>query len=133
MTEYTKMNVFELLNRIDDSVNTDDAVQAISVLRIKLAIDANNLSTRLLDSNKVTREVAEKQLGASERANELTEQLLLSNEQASKQNAENARSMNSATQQLAKSTNSLKWATWALVIFAAVQVFIALAAFLKTP
>jgi hypothetical protein len=111
MAEYTKMSVVDLLNRIDDSVGTDDAVQSISVLRIKLAVDANNLSALLLDSNKATRDVAEKQLAASEKANRLAEELLLSNRQSSIQGEKNAKLMNDATEQLAKSTGSLKWAT----------------------
>jgi hypothetical protein len=67
----------------------------------------------------------------SARANELTEKLIASNEEASKQNETNARALSDATQELANSTNSLKWATWALVLFAAVQVAIALFAYLK--
>jgi len=80
---------------------------------------------------KRSQEISEKQLDVSNEANELTKRLLLSNEQARKQNEENAKSMNAATQVLANSTKWLKWATWALVLFTAVQAAIALAALLK--
>jgi len=69
-------------------------------------------------------EIEAHKLGAQ--ANDLTKKLITSNEEASKQNEKNARALSDATQELANSTNSLKWATWALVLFAAVQVAIAL-------
>jgi hypothetical protein len=76
---------------------------------------------------KRNQDISEKQLDVSNEANSLTKKLLLSNEQASKQNEENARLMNDATQQLATSTRSLNRATWILVIFTAVQAFVAAA------
>ncbi|MGD0345478.1 MAG: hypothetical protein ABSA85_01915 [Terracidiphilus sp.] len=77
---------------------------------------------------KRNQEIAERQLDVSNEANALTKKLLISNEKASKQNEENALLMNGATQQLATSTRSLNRATWILVVFTAVQAFVAAAA-----
>jgi hypothetical protein len=96
----------------------------IALANAKMGIENNNLVKR-------TQELTEKQIEVSSRANELTEKLLLSNEEASKQGEKNAELMYKATVQLAKSTRSLNWATWVLVIFTAVQAFIAIAGFLK--
>lgn len=76
-------------------------------------------------------ELTKQQIHLSARANDLTEKLIASNDEASKQNEKNAKALSDATQKLANSTNWLKWATWALVLFAAGQVAIALIACLK--
>jgi hypothetical protein len=84
MTDYAKMTPEELLNNADTGMpNSDDAIQSLRVAEIKIAIRANDLSGRLLDSYKATRELAVKQLE--------------SDEQASKDNKLNAESMNKAT------------------------------------
>jgi len=71
------------------------------------------------------------QLDLTREANGLSEKILKSNEEASKQNAEYATSMNKATRQLANSTKWLTVATCGLVLFAAVQAFIAFLALYK--
>ena len=76
-------------------------------------------------------ELTKQQIKLSARANDLTEKLIASNEEASKQNERNAEALSDATQELASSTNWLRWATWALVLFTAVQAAIALIAYLK--
>ena len=93
--------------------------------KLKAAGLANDLNERLLASNKDSLAIATKQLAASEKANSLTLDLLVSNEEAKVQDEKNANSMNAATQELASSTKWLKWATWALVLFTAVQAIIA--------
>jgi len=67
----------------------------------KLASDENNLSERLLESNKRQSNVAEK----------------------------NATALNEATVQLAKSTSGLNRATWVLAIFTGIQVILAIVNF----
>ena len=111
MIEYSKMTIDQLLMNADtQGYGSDTAMQCLKVAEIK---------------------IQQEQIGLASCANELSRRLLLSNEQASKDNETNAKLMNSATEELAKSTKSLNWATWVLVIFTAVQAFIAIAAFLK--
>jgi hypothetical protein len=81
-----------------------------------------------LQLRKAEMRIRQEQIKVANQANQLSRTLIESNELASKQNEENAKQMNSATQALAQSTYWLKWATWALVIFTAVQAAIALAA-----
>jgi hypothetical protein len=86
MTDYAKMTPDELLENADRGMpESPNAIHSLRVAEIKLAIRANEISGRLLDSNKATREVAEKQLAASQKANELAEALLESNRTASDQ------------------------------------------------
>jgi hypothetical protein len=76
-------------------------------------------------------EIRSRQIDLTHEANYLSEKLLKSNEEASKQSEENAKSMNLATKQLANSTKWLTIATCGLVLFAAVQAFIAFLALYK--
>ena len=99
--------------------------KTVAIANAKIGVENNKLTMR-------TQELTEEQIKISIRANELTEKLLLSNEQASKQSERDAELMYKATEQLAKSTRSLNWATWALVIFTAVQAAIAIAAFFNS-
>lgn len=90
-----------------------------------------NLDGLNLQLRKAEMRIRQEQIKVALRTNELSETLIESNERASKQNEENARQINAATQELAKSTKWLKWATWALVVFTAVQAAIAFAALFK--
>jgi hypothetical protein len=118
MTDYAKMTPDELLRNADTgSPNSDDAIHSLRVAEIKIALRANELSEKTLDSSKATRELAVRQLECDE--------------QASKDNKLSAESMNKATAQLANSTKWLTIATCGLVLFAAVQAFIAFLALFK--
>ena len=110
MTEYSKMTIDKLLMNADTQGFGSEAMQLLKVAEIKLQQEQIKLACN---------------------ANELSNKLLLSNKQASKQNDKNAELMNTATQELAKSTRSLKCATWVLGAFTAVQALIALAALFK--
>jgi hypothetical protein len=111
----------EWANRGGDSFSTD-----ICHLRVRACLDIAKIKLA-----KTDQEISERQIELAQEANSLSDKLLKSNEQASKDSEKNAQLMNSATEQLASSTKSLNWATWALVIFTAVQAFIAIAAFFK--
>jgi hypothetical protein len=129
MIEYSKMEVGELIQRADDSVETNDAVQSLRIAEIKLAIRANELNGKLLDSNDASRIIAAKQLAISESANELTKEMLASNKRSSETAEKNAEALNNATVQLAKSTSGLNRATWILAIFTGIQVVLAIVNF----
>jgi hypothetical protein len=123
----SELTVEELISRVGNFDYKHDQplwTRYAKMAEVKLQLENIALTKR-------SQEISEKQLDVSNEANELTKRLLLSNEQARKQNEENAKSMNAATQVLANSTKWLKWATWALVLFTAVQAAIALAALLK--
>ena len=129
MTNYSGLTPEELIQRADSgSPYSPDAQHCLHVAEVKVAIRANELNGRLLDSQKATREVEEKQLIASQEANELTRKLLESNQKTSEQGERTAKSMNNATIQLADSTKSLNRATWVLVTVTAVQALTAIAA-----
>jgi len=129
MTEYSKMEVGELLTRADDSVDTPDAVQSLRIAEIKLAMRANELNGKLLDCNDEARKIAAKQLAASDSANALSTELLASNRHSSEIAEKNAEALNNATVQLAKSTHGLNRATWILAIFTGIQVVLAIVNF----
>ena len=138
MIEYSKMEVGELIQRADDSVNTDDSTHSLRVAEIKLANRANELNGKLLDSNDASRTIAAKQLAISESANNLAKEMLASNKRSSETAEKNAEALNNATVQLAKSTSGLNRATWILAIFTGIQVVLAIANFylslqVKTP
>jgi hypothetical protein len=126
MSDESKLPIEELLSHAGNSNYQRDSIRSEYIELAKAKIQFENIAL-----TKRSQEIAEKQLNVSNEANTLTKKLLISNEQASKHSEENAKSMNSATDQLAKSTRSLNYATWALVVFTAVQAFIAIAVFLK--
>jgi len=126
------MEVGELIQRADDSVNTDDSNHSLRVAEIKLANRANELNGKLLDSNDASRTIAAKQLAISESANNLAEELLASNKRSSETAEKNAEALNNATVQLAKSTSGLNRATWILAIFTGIQVVLAIVNFYLT-
>ena len=99
------------------------------IAEIKLAIRANELNGKLLDSNDASRIIAAKQLAISESANELTKEMLASNKRSSETAEKNAEALNNATVQLAKSTSGLNRATWILAIFTGIQVVLAIVNF----
>ena len=129
MIEYSKMEVGELIQRADDSVNTDDSNHSLRVAEIKLANRANELNGKLLDSNDASRTIAAKQLAISESANNLAKEMLASNKRSSETAEKNAEALNNATVQLAKSTSGLNRATWILAIFTGIQVVLAIVNF----
>jgi hypothetical protein len=127
MSDLSKLAIEQLISEAGNSNYTEAQnlwSHPLALANAKMGIENNALIKR-------THELTEEQIEVSSRANELTEKLLLSNEEASKQGERNAELMYKATEQLAKSTRSLNWATWVLVIFTAVQAFIAIAAFLR--
>jgi len=123
------MEVGELIQRADDSVNTDDSTHSLRVAEIKLANRANELNGKLLDSNDASRTIAAKQLAISESANNLAKEMLASNKQSSETAEKNGEALNNATIQLAKSTSGLNRATWILAIFTGIQVILAIVNF----
>jgi len=129
LIEYSKMEVGELIQRADDSVNTDDSNHSLRVAEIKLANRANELNGKLLDSNDASRTIAAKQLAISESANNLAKEMLASNKRSSETAEKNAEALNNATVQLAKSTSGLNRATWILAIFTGIQVVLAIVNF----
>ena len=98
----------------------------ISHVQIRACLDIAQIRITQADQTLRVR-----QIELTHRANELSEVLIANNRLANEQSGKNAESMNKATQELANSTNWLKWATGALVLFTAVQAFIAFVALYK--
>ena len=110
-------------------VSVDDWLLDGSIENLLEGVSAigGNLDGLNLQLRKAEMKIRQEQLKVARRTNELSEALIESNERASKQSEENATQINAATQELARSTSWLKWATWALVLFTAVQAAIAFA------
>ncbi len=110
------LSVDDLLKSVASTSKDQPLVwnKTIAIANAKMGMENNRLTQR-------TQELTEEQIEVSRIANDLTEKLLISNERASKDSERSAELMNSATQQLAQSTKWLTIATFALVLFAAIQ------------